>query len=74
MKRINIYLLRVYSCLFWKNVILVDVFTNIFFLYLAYSCVGGYEGQRCDQKSSTYQQNITSCSLPHYKDEHFCKE
>ncbi|KAK9719501.1 hypothetical protein QE152_g22657 [Popillia japonica] len=37
-------------------------------------CVGGYEGQRCDQKSSTYQQNVTSCSLPHYKDEHFCKE
>ncbi|GJQ70562.1 putative immunoglobulin [Trypoxylus dichotomus] len=38
------------------------------------SCVGGFEGQRCDQKSSTYQQNVTSCNLPHYKDEHFCKE
>ncbi|KRT85371.1 EGF domain-containing protein, partial [Oryctes borbonicus] len=37
-------------------------------------CVGGFEGLRCDQKSSTYQQNVTSCNLPHYKDEHFCKE
>ncbi|XP_022902271.1 protein vein isoform X2 [Onthophagus taurus] len=36
-------------------------------------CKNNFQGQRCNEKTSTYQQNITSCNLPQYNISHFCK-